>query len=97
MKKINIYYRIVPIKNGCVYLGINKNTGETYLCDKALIKRDDSLIFSSESAAKEWMLLNLSADDFKVEWLATTDIIEGLSDIKKDSLTELNYYFEVGM
>lgn len=98
MEKFNIYYHVVPQNNGCVYLCQNKYTGDLYLHNKAADETPDALIFSSDSAANEWIKSNIPGSGFKSEWFATVCDIKDFSDVHiMSSLAELGYNFEVGM
>ena len=97
MKKLNIYYHIVPINDGYTFLCQNRNTGELYLWKKVLDKNPDALFFSSKRAAEEWIASVVPQECFEAEWFATVETVEMFSDISKSGLAELGYNFEVGM
>ena len=82
MDELNIYYHIVPTNDGCVYLCQDKYTGEYYLHSKTSDVNKESLVFSSELAAEEWIASRAPLGHFKPEWFATADVIEKFSDMR---------------
>ena len=83
MSELNIYYCIVPTDDGYTVVCQDKNTSELYLYKKSDAQNPETLIFSSEQAAEEWIeLTRLPKDCFKAQWFATTNIIEKFADVR---------------
>jgi len=83
MKNFNIYYHIVPLDDGCVFLCQDRNTGELYRYKKADDWNPEALIFSSEQAAEEWIeLTRLPKGRFKAQWFAIVGTIEKFDDVR---------------
>ena len=82
MDELNIYYHVVPTNDGCTFLCLDSHSKKLYLRNKSKGDDSDSLIFSSERAAEEWIEFSpFPKGHFKAEWFATTDVIDQFSDM----------------